>query len=532
MTRFAKLTLLLIVAGALALAGCGGDDNGLSAEDMARLSAADEAKMTADEAKMTADEAKTAADAAQAEAEQAKQDAADALAAAGEDLTPEQAVMATWEALFTPAVETRFTSMVGTNPTIASIAAAIATIADMYDVTIPGGNRATLDAMLIVHFSTADPTPSTALAYFQMLRSGGFLPATQQRALMVLTSNTTSHQWEATFAPSVEEMFSGMVGDDPTQEKIRMEIQNIARAYGVVPPSTAALQASIQNYFEDNPREGTALGFFRMYRADYNFLPATADRVADVIADRTPSGTTTADDMDDMDDMDDDTSMMTTAEKIDALLDSAATHEGLAAGAFIEGVSFSGATSMHGKVSHQAGQATVVGGRYEGQFGYWLDESFLVGVLKDYNDVLLTPFTVGMSAGSNPTGSGEATWTGAMVGYWDADGIATDAISPVSARANASLTIEDLFTANNVANFTLGPVTVGSGTAPIVPETLSAATGDWHEIAISGGMLGAAQSGDTDYIHGRFLTGHSAVVGSLQETISSGTLIGSFGAVK
>jgi len=80
MTRFAKLSLLLIVAGAFALAGCGGDDNGgLSAEDQARIAAAeDAAAMAAAEA----EQAKMDAAAAAAEAEQAMMDAADAEAEA------------------------------------------------------------------------------------------------------------------------------------------------------------------------------------------------------------------------------------------------------------------------------------------------------------------------------------------------------------------------------------------------------------------------------------------------------------------
>ena len=79
MTRFAKLTLLLIVAGAFALAGCGGDDNGLSATDQARLAAAEDAAAAA---AAEAEQAKMDAAAAAAEAEQAMMDAANAEAEA------------------------------------------------------------------------------------------------------------------------------------------------------------------------------------------------------------------------------------------------------------------------------------------------------------------------------------------------------------------------------------------------------------------------------------------------------------------
>ena len=69
-TRFAKLTLLLIVAGALALAGCGGDDNGgISADDMARIDNAEAAAAAAMAAQATAEAEAAAAMAAQATAE-------------------------------------------------------------------------------------------------------------------------------------------------------------------------------------------------------------------------------------------------------------------------------------------------------------------------------------------------------------------------------------------------------------------------------------------------------------------------------
>ena len=86
----------MLVAG-LFLAGCGGDDNGLSSEDMARLSAAESAAMTAqaeaeaaqaeaEAAHEEAEAAEMAAAAAQAEAEQAKADAAAAQAEAEKEV--------------------------------------------------------------------------------------------------------------------------------------------------------------------------------------------------------------------------------------------------------------------------------------------------------------------------------------------------------------------------------------------------------------------------------------------------------------
>ena len=68
-----------VLAIALFTFGCGGDDNGLSSEDMARIAAIEDAAAMAQE---DADAAETAAAAAAAEAEQATMDAAAAAAAA------------------------------------------------------------------------------------------------------------------------------------------------------------------------------------------------------------------------------------------------------------------------------------------------------------------------------------------------------------------------------------------------------------------------------------------------------------------
>ena len=95
-TRYALLTALLAIA-ALVLAGCGGDDGGLSTEEMARLAAAEEAAAMAQAAAaeaeaeaMTAHEeaeaAKMEAAAAHAEAEQAIADAAAAQAEAEKEV--------------------------------------------------------------------------------------------------------------------------------------------------------------------------------------------------------------------------------------------------------------------------------------------------------------------------------------------------------------------------------------------------------------------------------------------------------------
>ena len=79
---FARISLAFLIAGALALAGCGGDDNGgLSSEDMARISAAEMAATDADDrataAEMAAAEANDRATAAEMAAEEAGMDDSD-----------------------------------------------------------------------------------------------------------------------------------------------------------------------------------------------------------------------------------------------------------------------------------------------------------------------------------------------------------------------------------------------------------------------------------------------------------------------
>ena len=90
-TRFTKLALLLIVAGALALAGCGGDDNGgLSAEDMARIDSAEAAAAAAMAAEATAKAAQMEAEADAAAAHAAQMTAeAEAMAAKSAQATAE-----------------------------------------------------------------------------------------------------------------------------------------------------------------------------------------------------------------------------------------------------------------------------------------------------------------------------------------------------------------------------------------------------------------------------------------------------------
>ena len=91
-TRFMRLALALVLVGALALAGCGGDDNGgISADDMARIDNAEAAAAAAMAAQATAEAEAAAAMAAQMEAEA---DAATAMAAQMEAEADAAAAMA------------------------------------------------------------------------------------------------------------------------------------------------------------------------------------------------------------------------------------------------------------------------------------------------------------------------------------------------------------------------------------------------------------------------------------------------------
>ena len=309
MTRFAKLTLLLIVAGALALAGCGGDDNGgLSAEDQARISAAEDAAAAADAAakaaadkaaadakaaeekaaadKMAADaeiaaakaaaeaaaqaaaDAKAAADALKAEADAAKKAAADQAAAdqaaadkaaadkaaadkaaADAKAAGETAVMAVWEAMFAPAVEKAFTDELSDNPTTAEIRDAIITLAGRYGVD-PPNTLAGLDAELATFFGVAVPTTETARSYFQGLRSAGFLPASRDLALGVSPPADAARD-EASAMDSAQTAaitaLTKAVNDLAAAEKARQDAANKAVADAADAEAKAAAAAAAED---------------------------------------------------------------------------------------------------------------------------------------------------------------------------------------------------------------------------------------------------------------------------------------------
>ena len=149
---------------------------------MAAHEAADMAHDAADEAQDTGEAAQETADTAQETGEMAQKtaDTADMQSTTAE-------IDDVYEAFFGPAVEAEFSRLVGPNPSVATIVIVIQQLASKYGVSAPN-TVAGLQANVTLHFGGVPPTTETALAYFQGLRAGGFLPATQMRASAVITA--------------------------------------------------------------------------------------------------------------------------------------------------------------------------------------------------------------------------------------------------------------------------------------------------------------------------------------------------------
>ena len=467
MTRFAKLSLLLIVAGAFALAGCGGDDNGLSAEDMARLSAADEAKMTADEAKMTADEAKTAADAAQAEAEQAKQDAADAKAAADQaSMTPSLA--AAWEAIAGEAIESyldmQITDMAGATGPVShmQLVTAIRATATKYGID-PAAALAVLEAANPMHESIRRVAANSIVASLHAMDPDP-LAATADSVAAALkgdegsgppVADVVSTAWEEIAGKAIEDdLAARLAGAGPVSHTtLVMAITATANKYGV---AEADLAATLKVLEDINPTHESirrvAVNNFLDYVHDNGHLAATRESVTEYFAmvsdtsdtsggsmdgDGDDTDTDTMPDMtkvsyiDDIRMMDDfemfvmgtgasddeddyDTSMLTsTADPDDASYgDDIYTHMSPVTGEF------------GGKAAANAGIVDI----HWAEWGVW-------GVLREGTiggtDVMTKAFSGGVEADA-PMGSksGSAVWTGTFVGQhqkaWDANGGTAD----------------------------------------------------------------------------------------------------------
>ena len=151
-TRYGLIAALLGIA-ALMLSGCGGDDGGLSAEDMARLAAAEEATAQAQAAAAAAQaEAATAhqeAEAAQAEAMMAHQEAEAATMEAEEaKLEAEAATMAAEEAIMDMEEE---------------VPAGGAGLADLYEDLAGMAIEDALDALIEEEAGADGPISTTAL---------------------------------------------------------------------------------------------------------------------------------------------------------------------------------------------------------------------------------------------------------------------------------------------------------------------------------------------------------------------------------
>ena len=302
MTRFAKLTLLLIVAGAFALAGCGGDDNGLSAEDQARIAAAEQAAaMAASEA----EQAKMDAAAADAEAEQAKQDAADAKAEA------EQATMATesepqldaiWEAIAGPAIAADvLAGIAGTGPVYVS---------QLRDAILATATKYSLDATSAIAFLNETHPISAVLqrnaanAFLAALHAGGHLAATAESAAVVAQGNQ-GPAGPAADPEAVEAMVYEEIAGAAIAAYLQMQVDAIPRdAGGGVPASgiRAAIDATAAKYGLGDAAatdakdhltavypiailEPTAVVAFLMSLHETGLLPATSQAAAEKLAD-------------------------------------------------------------------------------------------------------------------------------------------------------------------------------------------------------------------------------------------------------
>ena len=290
-TRYGLLTVLL--AGlALMLAGCGGDDNGgISAADQARIAAleGDVETLEGDVETLEGDVETIEGDVEtiEGDVETIEGD----VDAAPDGVTAEEAVMATYEDLFTPVVEGQFSEMVGANPSIQTIVSAIRSLATRYDEADPN-TLAGLEANLHVYFSGTAPTSKTALEYFQMLRAGGFLMATRERVIamtgayadMQATQDEIDDVWESVFTPAVEAQFTAMVGTNPSIQTIVGAIRALATQYNVTDPDALrGLEAATTSYFSlAPPTVLSALDYFRAWR-DMGWLPATQARAAAVL---------------------------------------------------------------------------------------------------------------------------------------------------------------------------------------------------------------------------------------------------------
>ena len=468
MTRFAKLTLLLIVAGAFALAGCGGDDNGLSAEDMARLAAAEDAKTAADaaqaeaeQAKQDAADAKAAADAAQAEAEQAKQDAADAKAAADQaSMTPSLA--AAWEAIAGEAIESyldmQITDMAGATGPVShmQLVTAIRATATKYGID-PAAALAVLEAANPMHESIRRVAANSIVANLHAMDPDP-LAATADSVAAALkgdegsgppVADVVSTAWEEIAGKAIEDdLAARLAGAGPVSHTtLVMAITATANKYGV---AEADLDATLKVLEDINPTHESirrvAVNNFLDYVHDNGHLAATRESVTEYFAMVSGTSDTSDDSMDGDDDDTDTMPDMTKAAYIDTLL-------GMDIDILTRGTGASDdeddyATSMMlstadptkagygtGIYSHMSDVTGEFGGKSAAnpgsanldyaEWGFW-------GVVKEApfgggpTSVMTKAFAGGVEADAPMgTAEGSAVWTGTFVGHhqvaWDSN---------------------------------------------------------------------------------------------------------------
>jgi hypothetical protein len=305
--------------------------------------------------------------------------------------------------------------------------------------------------------------------------------------------------------------------------------------YGAELPHLSVLRAAVRGYLGDRllTDAETKMEVVTALLGDYPVMTMDAQvamalsggRMADADMDDDGNGVTTDPDpgTTDPDPGTTDPVVMTDQEMVDDFLTMSGIRTSGLGGNQIDAIVLdAGAPTMVGGVSLQSGRVTVGGSTSVGEFGYWLENSFVIGAYMRGTDI--ETFSVGMPAGSNPSPPATgmtAKWDGAMTGYWTPSG---GAAASASGQARITVTFSEDLGGTPKAELELAAVMAGGSVVDV-----SDATG-WEELDITNGEFGAAQAETADFIHGRFLTGHDAVVGELKEEIGGATLNAAFGA--
>jgi hypothetical protein len=318
--------------------------------------------------------------------------------------------------------------------------------------------------------------------------------------------------------------------------------------YGAELPHLSVLRAAVRGYLGDRllTDAETKMEVVTALLGDYPVMTMDAQvamalsggRMADADMDDDGNGVTTDPDpgTTDPDPGTTDPVVMTDQEMVDDFLTMSGIRTSGLGGNQIDAIVLdAGAPTMVGGVSLQGGRVTVGAATSVGEFGYWLENSFVIGAYMRGTDI--ETFSVGMPAGSNPSPPATGTtakWDGAMTGYWNAAADAPDT-GEMAATGQARITVTFLagLGSTPTAALELAGVKAGGAAVAIVPP----ASGDdvmWSGLGITSGAFSDPDNDDDAFIRGRFLTGHDAVVGELKHTQAdngtSGTLNAAFGA--